>query len=605
VIGAQHILPLASELLVVLFAGGGGSCTGIEQAVGRHVDIAINHDEVAISLHKANHPQARHYVSDVFDVDPREAAGGRAIGLLHASPDCTHHSQARGGQPRSSAIRSLSWVVHRWAGTVRPRLITLENVEQILQWSPLVAKRDPKTGRVMLLDGTVAAAGVHVPLNQQFLVPCTRRKGKNWQHFVEGLRRMGYAVQWRTLCAADFGAPTTRERLFMVARCDGEPIVWPEPTHAKRKSASAKAHPARKPWRAAAECIDWSTPCPSIFTRKKPLAEATLRRVAKGIDRYVLKCADPFIVRICQQGSLGKSMRSIDEPITTVTSKNEHALVAPTLVQMGYGERPGQAPRALDLQQPLGTVVSGGGKHGLVSPVLVPTTHQGSDRVNDACEPLPTITTAHRGEVAVVSAFMAQMNGGFYEGAGRAADQPLSTTTGRGTQQQLVTALMTHAYTSNSCGGEGDLRKPAKTITTGGHHALVQCELSPNDEEGALRVAAFLMRYYGQGGQWGDVREPMATITTKDRLALVTVLVHGTPYVIVDIGLRMLQPRELFTAQGFPLDYVIDRGADGKPLSKGAQTRMCGNSVSPPQQRALVLANYSDAGAPIAQQRVA
>lgn len=556
----QLILPIADELVVDLFAGGGGASTGIEAAIGRHVDIAINHDIAAVSMHEANHPQTRHYCSDVFEVDPIEATQGQPVGLLHASPDCTHHSQARAGQPRSRAIRSLSWVVHRWAGTVRPRVITLENVEQILHWSPLVAKRCRTTGRVLKIDGTTAQPGERVPVDQQFLVPDDRHKGRNWQHFVAGLRTMGYAVQWRTICAADFGAPTTRRRLFLVARCDGEPIVWPAPSHHK--------HPQRgqKGWRAAAECIDWALPATSIFDRPKPLAEATLRRIAKGVKRYVLDTASPFVMRIGQMGSAGDHVRSAGQPLSTITTGPEHALIAPTLVQAGYGERIGQAPRALDLHAPLGTVVAGGVKH------------------------------------AMAAAYLAQMNGGYFDGAGRAAKEPLSTITGTGTQQQLVAATLTHAYSSNTCGGEGDLRKPAKTITTGGHHALLECALLPDDEAGALRVAAFLTRYYGDGGQLGNLAEPMATITTKDRLALVTVMVQGQPFVIVDIALRMLQPHELYAAQGFPPGYVIDRRADGTTLTKSAQTRMCGNSVSPKPMEALVRANF---GGLAQQQRAA
>lgn len=596
----QYLLPIDDELVVDLFAGGGGASTGIEAAIGRHVDIAINHDADAVSLHEANHPQTRHFCSDVFEVDPLQATGGRPVGLLHASPDCTHHSQARGGQPRSRAIRSLSWVVHRWAGTLSkrgcgPRVITLENVEQILQWSPLVAKRCPKTGRVIRTDGTVAPAGERTPIDEQFLVPDTSRKGHNWRHFVEGLRRMGYVVQWRSLVAADFGAPTTRTRLFMVARNDCAPIVWPAPTHHKKPGRGQRR------WRAAAECIDWSLPTPSIFERPRPLADATLRRIAKGVRKYVLEAAQPFVLRIAQQGALGPNVRGVDEPVSTVTSKAEHALVAPTLVQAGYGEQQGQAPRALDLQQPLGTVVAGGMKHALASAVLLGVGGRAAQT-----EPRPAnethFTTTGKADAAVAVAYMAQMNGGFHTSPGHSLDRPCSSITAAGSQQQLVAAMLTHAYSSNTCGGEGDLRLPAKTITTGGHHALLECRLSPEAEEGALRVAAFLMRYYGEGGQLGDPELPLATITTRDRLALVTVTIQGTPYVVVDIGLRMLQPRELYSCQGFPSSYIIDRRADGRPLPKSAQVRMCGNSVSPRPMEALVRENYA---APAAARRAA
>lgn len=579
----QLLLPLDDELIVDLFAGGGGASTGIEAAIGRHVDIAINHDRDAVSLHEANHPQTRHYCSDVFEVDPRAATGGRPVGLLHASPDCTHHSQARGGQPRSRAIRSLSWVVHRWAGAVRPRVITLENVEQILQWSPLVAKRCPKTGRALRLDGSMAPAGERTPIDQQFLVPDTRRKGHNWGHFVAGLRRMGYDVQWRTLCAADYGAPTTRSRLFLIARCDGEPIVWPQPTH-HRKPARGQRR-----WRAAAECIDWSLPTPSIFERERPLAEATLRRIARGIRKYVLDAAQPFIVPITHSGA--DRVHGADEPLRTITTahRGEFAAVAPTLVQAGYGEREGQAPRSLDVEQPLGTVVAGGIKHAVASAVLVGVggrAGQTEPRRADQAH----YTTTGKADAALAVAYLAQANDGPSPSVGHAPTRPLSTIATRGSQQQLVAASLA---TLRQHADGADIAVPLPTITAGGeHHALIGCTLAPEAEAGALRVASFLMRYYGEGGQDGAVDAPASTITTKDRLALVTVTIRGTPYVIVDIGLRMLQPRELYRAQGFPASYVIDRRADGTPLPKSAQVRMCGNSVSPPPMEAIVRANY-------------
>lgn len=514
----QFSLDYAGEINVDLFAGGGGASTGVEMGLDRPVHVAINHDADAISMHEANHPGATHYQADVYEVDPLEATGGRPVGHFHASPDCTHHSQARGGQPRKRAIRSLSWVVHKWAGLVRPRIISLENVEQILQWSPLIAKRCKSTGRVVKIDGSVAAKGERVPLGEQFLVPDRRRRGHNWRHFVEGLRRLGYAVQWRTLRACDYGAPTTRERLFLVARCDGEPIVWPEPTHHR--------HPSRrqKRWRAAAECIDWSIPGRSIFTRPKPLAENTLRRIAKGVRKFVLDAGEPFIVPIANYGGAGDVVHSISEPLRTITAwprGGSYALAAPTLVQTGYGERTGQAPRALDLNKPLGTVVAGGGKH------------------------------------ALATAFMAQMNGGYNETPGRDLREPLSTIAARGSQQQLV-----------------------------------ECQLSADDQAGALQVAAFLVSYYGKG-EARDLRAPMDTLTTRDRLALVTVHIQGAPFVITDITLRMLKPRELYRAQGFPDSYIIDRGHDGRRFTATAQTRMVGNSVSPMPMAAVVRANHT------------
>ena len=275
----QFNLDIRNELIVDLFAGGGGMSSAIEYATGLCPDIACNHDSDAISMHEANHPQTEHFQADVYELCPKTATKGRPVGLLHLSPDCTHHSQAAGGQPRNKATRSLSWVGKRWAGQAKPRVITLENVKEIQKWGPLVAKRCKKTGRVLKLDGTVAAPGEVVPVSQQHLVPNPKKQGQTWKRFVQCLREIGYQVEWRLLIAADFGAPTTRERLFMVARCAGQPIVWPEPTHSKTPAKG------KKKWRSAAECIDFSNVGRSIFGREKPLADNTLKRIAKGIKK--------------------------------------------------------------------------------------------------------------------------------------------------------------------------------------------------------------------------------------------------------------------------------------------------------------------------------
>jgi DNA (cytosine-5)-methyltransferase 1 len=589
----QYILPLADEIVADWFAGGGGMAEAIEQAIGRHVDVSCNHDDDAISMHRANHPQSRHLVEDVRTVCARLASQWLPVGLFHMSPDCTHHSQAKGGQPRDRALRALSWVGIRWAGQVRPRIITLENVKQILQWGQLIAKRDPATGRVLKLDGTVAKPGERVPVEQQFLVPDPKRVGALWRRFVALLRGVGYVVDWRVLCAADYGVPTTRARLFMVARCDGAPIVWPEPTHFKKPASGQKR------WRAAAECIDWSLASRSIFGRPRPLAEATMRRIAAGMQKYVLGSPDPFIVKFRGQ-SPGTSLHApidtitagsgrrpagaghamglatpilvpvthggdrankVSDPLRTVTTAKggEFALAAATLVQTSYGERKGQAPRILDLQQPLGTVVAGGQKHGLVS------------------------------------AFLAQANAGFNEreapSAGHDARAPLTTVTNKGSQQQLVTAHLAHLR--GNCDARA-LDEPLRTVSAGGeHHAVVEYLLSQDHEAGALRCAAFLMRYHGSGGQWADVRDPMTTVTTHDRLALVTVWIRGEPWVIVDICLRMLEPRELYRAQGFPDTYVINRGHDGRVFSKSTQIRLCGNAVPPGLGAAVIRAQWN------------
>lgn len=560
----QFILGLDDELLVDEFACGGGMSEAIEQATGRHVDIAVNHDEDACSMHAANHPQTEHHWKDVFEVCPRRATKDRAVGLLHLSPDCTHHSQARGGQPRSKKLRGLAWIGVRWAGVKRPRIITLENVKQILQWGPLIAKRCPKSGRVVKLDGTVAAEGERVPVQQQHLVPDPRRAGRTWRAFVRALERLGYAVEARVLCAADFGAPTTRSRLFMVARCDGAPIVWPEPTHFK--------HPAkgRARWRSAAECIDWSIPGKSIFERDKPLADATLRRVAHGMKRYVLDSANPFIVQIANWSRDG--VASARDPLSTVTAwprGGSHAVVAPVMVQAGHGQGTPDAPRwshgNKSVRDPVGTVTASGGGQAVAMGTLVQMGYGEREgqapRALDARQPLGTVVGA--GKFAAVTAFVEQANGGFNATPARDAREPLSTSTATGSQQRLVTATM------------------------------VEPTLTSSQEEGALRCAAFLIRYYGQGGQLGEMRDPMSTSTTKDRLALVTVWLRGTPYVIVDIQLRMLTPRELYNANGFPKTYIIDRGHDGRVFSKSTQVRMCGNAVPPPLGKAVIEANWN------------
>ena len=578
--------PQDDEIVVDFFCGGGGAGTGLEMGLGRPVTVAKNHSPAAISMHTANHPAARHFTTDVFEGDPDEECQGRAVGWFHMSPDCTHHSQAAGGQPRKREIRNLSWIGLKWAGKKKPRVISLENVKQILQWGPLIAKRDKATGRVMKLDGTVAAVGERVPVQQQFLVPDPKRRGITWRRFVHLLEGMGYQVEWQIIKACDFGAPTSRERLFMIARCDGQPIVWPEPTHAKNPAKS------QQKWRTAADCIDWSVPSKSIFGRKKALADATLRRVAKGMKKFVLDNPQPFIVPIANWS--GELAQSADEPLRTVTSW----------------------PR--------------GGSFAMASPVILPATHQGTDRVNDPTGPLPTVTAANRGELMMASAhlvkfrfnsegtaitdpvptvtsggnykrpagaahamgvctaFIEQANGGFNTTPAKGADEPLTTVTNTGSQQRLVTASL--ATLRRNCVGRA-VDDPVPTMTAGAeHHALVEYKLSPEHEEGALRVAAFLISYYGTENT-SAADAPAPTVTTKDRLGLVTVFVKGTPYVIVDICLRMLQPHELYRAQGFPASYIIDKGADGKPFTKTEQVHMCGNSVSPPPMAALARAN--------------
>jgi DNA (cytosine-5)-methyltransferase 1 len=524
----QFALDFDDEIRVDLFAGGGGASTGIEMGTNMPVDIAINHDPDAISMHQVNHPHTKHYISDVYEVDPIAACEGRKVGHLHASPDCTHHSQASGGQPRDKATRSLSWVVHKWAGKVKPRLITLENVDQILNWSPLVAKRCKKTGRVVTLEKTkcpksgkkinrIAAPGELVPLANQYLIPNKHKKGHNWDHFVQGLRDMGYAVQWKVLPACNFGAPTTRERLFLIARCDGQAIVWPKPTHAK--------HPVKgqQKWRTAAECIDFSIPCQSIFGRKRPLAEATMQRIAKGIQKYVFDTDKPYIVD-----------QSVMPFITECANASHH--------------------RNMPADEPVRTICA----------------------------------TVKGGHFGLVTANMLQLRGNC---DARSAVDPLMTVSAGGTHHGLVTAFLSRQF-GNSIGQRCDQPAPTVTPGGGGKTALVELELSKEQKAGALRCAAFLLQYYSEGGQWSSLHNPTNTITTKERLALVTVWISGDPYVIVDIRMRMLQPRELYRAQGFPDNYIIDHGHDGRKFTKTQQVRFVGNSVSPLPMAAIVAANY-------------
>lgn len=651
--------PQDDEIVVDFFCGGGGAGTGLEMGLGRTVNVAKNHSPQAISMHTVNHPGAKHFTTDVFEGDPDTECGGKAVGWFHMSPDCTHHSQAAGGQPRKREIRNLSWIGLKWGGKKRPRVISLENVKQILQWGRLIAKRDKATGRVVKLDGNIAAPGEVVPVGQQFLIPDPKQRGRTWRRFVALLEGMGYVVEWKVIKACDFGAPTSRERLFMIARCDGQPIVWPEPTHAKNPGKG------QQKWKTAADCIDFTDLGKSIFGRKKDLAPATLRRVAKGMKKFVIDSAAPFIVPIANWS--GETVQSADEPLRTITSypkggafsvvspviapathqgsdrindpldplptvtcanRGELTLISPTLIQSGYGERPGQAPRAPGLDQPLGTVVAGGVKHALAVAHLVKFRFNDAGKALD--EPLPTITSggnyqrpagaAHAMGISTV--FMAQMNGGFNTTDAKSIEDPMTTVTNTGSQQQLVAANLVHlrgncdardvndplhtvsaggqhhglvsAFMERAFGGSigQGLDDPAPTITAGGggKSSLVSLTLSPEHEAGALRVAAFLISYYGTENI-SACDSPAPTITTKDRLAMVTVMVKGTPYVIVDICLRMLKPSELYKAQGFPADYIISHGADGKPFTKTQQVHMCGNSVSPPPMAALARAN--------------
>lgn len=511
------------ELVVDNFAGGGGASTGIEMATGISVDIAINHDPEAIRMHRANHPSTKHYCESVWDVDPIQVCGGHPVALAWFSPDCKHFSKAKGGKPKDKNIRGLAWVALRWAGTVRPRVIMLENVEEFKTWGPL--NRGHR--------------------------PIKAKQGVTFRKFITQLKDLGYQVEYRELVAADYGTPTIRKRFFLIARCDGRSIIWPEPTHAPADSPEVAAG-TRQPYIGAYTQIDFSLPCPSIFdtaeeikekygTRAvRPLAPKTLERIFRGVVKFVLGNKEPFIIPI------------------------------------GYGEREGQPPRIHDIKEPLPTIV-GSGKHYLCEPYMVQIGQTGftADRSKDVREPLSTIVS--KNEHCLISPVLIQYHSetSKTEVRGQGIREPIMTVDASN-KYGLVTSFLSKFY---SAGTGQDIREPLGTVTSdagGGHFA---------------EVRAFLIKYYGCGtGQ--DLKDPLDTVTAQDRFGLVTIA--GVDYQIVDIGLRMLEPRELYGCQGFPDDYIIDHDNTGKAYPRSEQVRRCGNAVCPPIPAALVRANLPE-----------
>ncbi|HHG9944617.1 TPA: DNA cytosine methyltransferase [Yersinia enterocolitica] len=607
------------EIIVDNFAGGGGASTGIEMAIGRSVDIAINHDPNAIAMHTTNHPDTLHYCESVFDIDPVAATAGRPVGLAWFSPDCRHFSKAKGSKPVKKEIRGLAWIVIRWGLAKKPRVVMLENVEEFKTWGPLITAEDgtehpdpTRAGETFAAFVGMLTAGIdakHPALQECCEVLGLDINGADAKRLVSGL---GYVVEFRELRASDYGAPTIRKRFFMVMRCDGQPVVWPEPTHGDPKSLDVQSG-HREPWRTAAECIDWSIPCPSIFERKKPLAENTLKRIARGIQRFVMdnptpfivKCnhtstktsydcfrgqaldqplqtitkthgyavAAPIIARIGQTGFGGDRMAyEASKPLTTVTSKAEHLLVTPTLIQMGYGERVGQSPRVLDMGKPLGTVTAGGNKFAVVAPIIA---RQFGNSVGHSIEePSGTVTAGGGGKSQLVSAFLAKHFGGNYTGPGTDLGQPAHTVT-TVDHHALVTSNLIKMRGTNT--GQ-KVTDPLQTVTAGGNHFG--------------EVRAFLLKYYGNEKEGVSLNDPLHTVTTNDRFGLVTV--EGIDYRIVDIGMRMLQPHELYAAQGFPSWYIIDRDYTGTKYAKDKQVARCGNAVPPLFAEALVRANLPE-----------
>lgn len=649
------------EIIVDNFAGGGGASTGIEMATGRSVDIAINHDENAIAMHSTNHPETLHYCESVFDVDPVAATAGRPVGLAWFSPDCRHFSKAKGSKPVKKEIRGLAWIVIRWALAKRPRVMMLENVEEFKTWGPLLTAEDGtehpdpahagETFAAFIGMLTTGIAAEHPAIAECCEVLNIDVNSDDVRRLVAGL---GYVVDHRELRACDFGAPTIRRRFFMVMRCDGQPVQWPVASHGDPKSLDVQSGKLA-PYRTAAECIDWSIPCPSIFERKKPLAENTLKRIARGIQRFVIDNPTPFIVK-CNHTST-KSVyncfrgQALDEPLQTITKTHGYAVVTPHITKFrtgatgqecdeplptitaGSSERPGGnghalgmveatlspfiagaggseyqgKPRAADI--PLHTVMKES-HSALITPVIarIGQTGFGGDRMAyEAGKPLTTVTS--KAEHLLVAPVIARQ---FGNSVGHAADEPNGTiTAGGGGKSQLCTAFLAKHFGGNYTGAGAAMDAPAHTVTTTDHHALVTSSLiklrgtckdgqtvtqpAPTITAGGLHlgeVRTFLLKYYGNEKEGVSLNESLHTVTTNDRFGLVTV--EGVDYQIVDIGMRMLQPHELYAAQGFPSWYIIDQDYRGTKYAKDKQVARCGNAVPPPFAEALVRANLPE-----------
>ncbi|CZV53069.1 MULTISPECIES: DNA cytosine methyltransferase [Enterobacteriaceae] len=616
------------EIIVDNFAGGGGASTGIEMAIGRSVDIAINHDPNAVAMHTTNHPDTLHYCESVFDVNPQLATAGRPVGLAWFSPDCRHFSKAKGSKPVEKEIRGLAWIVIRWALAVRPRVMMLENVEEFKTWGPLIVSADggqrpdpERAGETFEAFCGMLSGGI--PAGHPALVECCEflgiaADGMQAQQLVAGL---GYAVDYRELRACDFGAPTIRKRFFMVMRCDGVPVTWPEVTHADPKSPAVQAGKLA-PWRTAAECIDWSIAAPSIFGRKKRLAENTLKRIARGIQRFVLDNPTPFIVK-CNHTSTRSGYdffrgQSLNEPLQTITKKHGYAIAVPHLTKFrtgatgqevtepvptitaGTSKRPGGNGHALGMveaaltpfvgrqfgasvghraDEPSATITAGGGgKSQLVMPTLIQMGYgerPGQDpRVLQLDNPLGTVT-AGGNKFATVSAFLAKHYGGNYQGAGVSMDKPMHSVTTVDHHAAVTSHLV---KLRGTCRDGQRTDQPMPTVTAGGTHVgEVKTLLAVDgyDEQRAQQTLEFMREYCG-----------------PDSTGLVTL--DGVVYRIVDIGMRMLQPHELYRAQGFPEWYIIDQDFRGVKYAKDKQVARCGNAVPPPFAEALVRANLPE-----------
>ena len=573
-------LPFEKELVVDLFAGGGGASTGIARAY-REPDVAVNHNPIALAVHRANHPKTAHYVADVFEVDPREATGGQPVAIIWASPDCRHHSKAKGGAPRDRGVRGLAWVVIRWLFVTKSRLLFLENVEEFCDWGPIDDDGQPiKSERGRTFKAFIAAISTGLPADHPDMPEIIEAIGEfvPMEALVRGL---GYNAEWRERIAANAGTPTIRKRLYLVARSDGKPIVWPAPKRHKRPAAK------QLPWRSAAECIDWSNLGRTIF-REKPMAENTMRRVAKGCWRHVLTSAKPFIVPMRGTSSAHTSTHGVEEALSTISAGGtHHALVQPVAAPFLTECANGSSQRNFDAQEPLRTQVAQV-KGGHFAMVAAHMTAFGQNAVGSSPDDPAQTVLAGAARHGIVTAFFEQANGGFYKGDGRSAHDPISTICQSGANQRLVSAYLVKYY-----GREKDgisLNEPMHTLPTKDRVAVVETvevpdALTPEQMEGARRCAAFMHKYLPE-----HFKDPAEMV-----------MVGG--YVLIDITLRMLQPPELKAAQGFDKDYIIDRGLFVDPVTgaeewrdvkKADQVRLIGNSVCPDEAEALVRANAAD-----------
>lgn len=567
-------------MVVDNFAGGGGASTGISQAIGRSPEIAVNHNAEALMMHEQNHPETAHYNESVWDIDIRKATGGEPVLFGWFSPDCTHFSVAKGGKPVKKEIRGLAWIVKKWVGQSDMAMFYMENVVEFLSWGPLIAKRDKATGRVLklvpdpvkkdkngepVMNMVVSEPGEQVPYREQALTPDKKRAGKTFKQFINQLKAVGYQVEWREkgLVASDFGDPTTRKRFFLMARKDGLPIIWPQATH-----GDPKKHPHLKPWKTAGDNLDWDIKCPSIFERKKPLAEKTLARIFKGIEKFVIGAGDEaFIVKSNHTAPGYDCFRgqSINKPLQTITQVPGFSMANVSLIATIDHQSSGDTSQSV--AEPLSTVTSKA-RHIQVAALLKHYTGVVGQVLD---KPLPTITATDHNSVLEVTAAHVQRD--FGNSVGHAADEPLgSITAGGGGKSAIIASSLVKL--KGTCQHGQALDRPIDTIAAqGNHYAAVQ---------------AFLMKFYSTGDNVANLNDPLATITSKGRFGLVTI--HGQDYQIVDIGMRMLEPHELYRCQGFPADYQHEV-VMGKKLPKHSQVRMVGNSVPPGLARALVEAN--------------